>query len=678
MNKIYLSIIIALGVCLGFSSCNGYLDADRFFQDRITYDKVFKDKDYSEQWLVDCYFHLTKYNQELGSKNYTPTMFASDDMYYADGGASAGSKYNKLKNGQYQESEFNDYLYISWMDSYKGINKCTIFINHIDENEEMKPEEILDYKAQARFCRAYLYWTLLRKFGPIPLLGEEELDQTVSYDEMAVPRRPYEECVEYISNEMIMAAKDLPLKRDLRTIARPTRGAALAVRAKAFLYAASPLMNGNNNAYANQMIDHQGNRLLTAEYDESKWAKAAAAAKDVMDLNQYDLYVTNRRTSGDLDYPATIKPFDDGEFSKQSWPTGYADIDPFESYRSVFNGELNAYANPELIFTRGQNQWDGITNMVLHQLPRYAKGWNCHGTTQKLVDAYYMVDGTDSPGKDKEIGRGNGSERLKGFVTKEDVDAGKYKPLVAGTSLQYANREPRFYASVAFNGAMWNFQSSTKQERRNQAIWYYRGLQDGRNNTVNWQITGIGIKKYVKPSDSQDEGGVISSKVPTDIRYADILLSYAEALNELGGSHQIPSWDGTKTHTMSRDIHELEKGIHSIRIRAGLPDYPDEAYGNKDEFRKLLKRERQIEFMCEGHRYYDLRRWLDAAAEESTPIYGCNTLMTQDQAELFHTPVAVTFLPTNFTEKSYFWPIPKEELKRNIRLVQNPGWDTYD
>ena len=289
-----------------------------------------------------------------------------------------------------------------------------------------------------------------------------------------------------------------------------------------------------------------------------------------------------------------------------------------------------------------------------------------------------MLDGADCPGKDKEIGRGDGSERLRGFVTQEDVKSGKYKPLAVGTSLQYANREPRFYASVAFNGALWNFLSSTKQERRNQNIWYYRGLQDGRNNTVNWQITGIGIKKYVKPSDSQDEGGAISPKIPTDMRYADILLSYAEALNELNGSYQIPSWDGTKTHAVSRDIRELEKGIHPIRIRAGLPDYSDEAYGNKEEMRKLLKRERQIEFMCEGHRYYDLRRWLDAPVEESTPIYGCNTLMTKDQAELFHIPVAVTFLPTNFTEKTYFWPIPKEELKRNHRLVQNPGWDTYD
>lgn len=119
---------------------------------------------------------------------------------------------------------------------------------------------------------------------------------------------------------------------------------------------------------------------------------------------------------------------------------GYADIDPFESYRSVFNGELSAYANPELIFSRvdnitvdhtgeGTTSPDGIANMVLHQLPTVAGGWSMLGMTQKQCDSYYMADGTDCPGKDKEIGRGDGSARLSGYVTSEDVDAGRYKPL---------------------------------------------------------------------------------------------------------------------------------------------------------------------------------------------------------------------------------------------------------
>ncbi|MDU1890814.1 MAG: RagB/SusD family nutrient uptake outer membrane protein [Dysgonomonas sp.] len=677
MKKIIQYLIYALSICLLLSSCSDYLDSEKYFNDKMTLEKVFKSRDYSEQWLADVYFHTTNFNLEIATKQKVFTLFASDDMYYSDAGATIGDHYRALKNGDFQNYLFVEPTTFSWQNCYKGINKATIFINHIDMNENMSPEEILDYKAQARFARAYLYWTLVRRYGPVPLLGDEEPDQTASYDDLSVPRASYDECIEYIASEMVLAAKNLDSKpRDMRNIARPTPGAALAVRAKAYLYAASPLMNGNQDSYASRLLNHEGKRLLSDKYEDVKWAKAAAAAKDVIELKLYELYTAKVKTSNTEGYPATIKPFDDGNFFLKNWPDGYADIDPFESYRAVFNGELSAGTNPELIYTHGQNdaEW-AVEHLVRHQMPLYARGNNCHGTTQKQVDAYYMLDGTDVPGKDKEIGRGDGSSRVSGFVTQDDVNNGRYKPLKAGVSLQYAKKEPRFYASISYNGSTWNFLSSTKPERRNKDIWYYRGYQDGRNNTVNWLITGIGIKKYVKPSDSFDEGGTISTKMPTDMRYADILLSYAEALNELESSYEIESWDGNTSYTIRRDVDEIKKGFQPIRIRAGIPDLKSNIYNSKDAFREALKRERQIEFFAEGHRYYDLRRWKDAEREESIPIYGCNTLMTEAKAELFHTPVAVTFLPTVFTERTYFWPIATAELKRNKRLTQNPGWE---
>ena len=117
-------------------------------------------------------------------------------------------------------------------------------------------------------------------------------------------------------------------------------------------------------------------------------------------------------------------------FSTKSWPNGYKDIDPFESYRSVFNGELSTVENPELIFTRGNNQGSyGVNYMVFYQLPvSKAKGNNTTCVTQKQCDAYYMKDGKDIPGKDIEIGRGDGSsQRVTGFVTASDVSKGLYK-----------------------------------------------------------------------------------------------------------------------------------------------------------------------------------------------------------------------------------------------------------
>jgi hypothetical protein len=290
-----------------------------------------------------------------------------------------------------------------------------------------------------------------------------------------------------------------------------------------------------------------------------------------------------------------------------------------------------------------------------------------------------MNDGTDCPGKDKEIGRGDGSNRPVGYVTAEDVNAGKYKPLAEDVSLQYADREPRFYASVAYNGSVWHLENETEERNRQKQVFYYRGDGNGYTNTMFWLRSGIGVMKFVHPRDTYQNGNIgnVVNKIEPAIRYADILLIYAEALNELQGSYNISSWDGSKTYVLSRDINEIKKGIRPVRIRAGVPDYPADVYDSQTEFRKRLKRERQIELMGEGQRYYDVRRWKDAPVEESLPIYGCNALMTKDQKELFHTPVAVWSLPTTFSRKMWFWPIRHSELKRNHRLTQNPGW-TYN
>lgn len=662
---------------IAFASCADYLETEKYFKDRMSIEKAFKQRNYAENWLAHAYSFLAYENADVCNKNNSWHNFA-DDIYTGDW----NDLYKKFKNGEYDESA----LQTSWSACYKGIRQASELILNIDVNEEMTEDEITDSKGQARFLRAYYYWLLLRKYGPVPIIHTDNgmIDYALSYNEIALPRNTYDECVDYITTELVQAAKELKPDREAMNIARATRGAALAARAKVLLYAASPLVNGNNDDYANLLVDDKGQRLLPDSYDEGKWAKAAAAARDVMELGKYQIYVAHYRDFGNNDFPKTIVPPYHPEFSDKDWPSGWRNIDPFASYRALFDGELSASTNPELIFSRVQNgaagQGGGLQWMVVHMLPRAANGWNTFGITQKQCDAYYMHNGLDIPGKDKEMGRGDGSERVKGYVTPDDVNAGRYAPLLEGTSLQYANREPRFYASVAYNGSLWTLSAATVPEHRNYRTWYYRGSPDGYSNTDLWLRTGIGCKKYVHPYDTYENATLtqIRNKTEPAIRYAEILLIYAEALNELDGSYQIPSWDGSKEYTVNRDITEMKKGILPIRIRAGLPDFEPDVYAGKDEFRKRLKRERQIELMAEGHRYYDLRRWKDAPIEEVLPVYGCNTVMTAEQKDLFHTPVIVSSIPTTFSDKMWFWPISKTELKRNSRLTQNPGWQSYD
>ncbi len=590
--KLYIGIILSVIAV----ACSDNLDSDKYFKDRRSLEDVFTDKESTEEWLAHAYSFLGGYNLEVSNMLNTITNFA-DDIYF---GGNSLDAYKTFKTGTYDESYRH-----SWGDSYKGIRQASIFIQNIDMNTKYTEEERADMKAQARFVRAYYYWLLLRKYGPVPLLPDEGLDYTSDYDDLAIQRSSYDECVEYIESEMRLAAKDLPLTRAINQVARPTRGAALAARARALIYSASPINNprpGDPDKFSD-LVDYEGNCLMSQEYNEYKWARAAAAARDVMELpgenngHRYELYHKKATNIAEPGYPATITPYQDGDFSTKTWNEGgYSDIDPYESYRAVFNGSLAMYQNPELIFSRGRNQGvNSIAEMVKLQMPKTLGGGNnAYGMTQKMCDAYYMAN-------------------------------------------------------------------------------------DGFSGTGVYLRSGIGIMKYVHPDDTNRKE--IKAKAEPAIRFAEILLIYAEALNELedGSSYDIPSWDGSTSYSVKRDVDEMKKGIRQVRRRAGVPDYTMPEYQDRDVFRKKLKRERQIELMAEGQRYFDLRRWKDAEVEESKKNYGCNFYMSdvEEQREQFYTPIEIADLPTAFSRKLYFWPISHDELKRNKRLTQNPGW-TYN
>jgi hypothetical protein len=122
-------------------------------------------------------------------------------------------------------------------------------------------------------------------------------------------------------------------------------------------------------------------------------------------------------------------------------------------------------------------------------------------------------------------------------------------------------------------------------------------------------------------------------------------------------------------------------------VRAGLTDFTDDYFADKAEMRKRIKREWQIEFMGESHRYYDLRRWGDAEREEAMPVWGFNMDMTGPltynasdklQRDLWQTPHEISLVPAIFSEKMYLWPISQDELRKNRKLTQNPGWKTFE
>lgn len=716
------AIVLATALSGALTSCEDVLDADKYFDDRRTLESVFTNVNETNGWLAQAFTYLRYDLADVTTKErYGVGLHCfADDIYFGDRDPkydniyTAMESYNAFKQGDYDENFGSNF----WRDAYRGIFQASVFIHNIDLNTALTETERLDMKGQARFVRAYYYWLLLRRYGPVPVLPDEGADYTLDYSELAYPRSSYEEVACFIASEMEQAATELQNwsrftgNTSPENIVRPTRGAALATRALAYVFAASPLANGQlanghheagvTADFAATLVNKDGKQLLGLNYDESKWARAAAACRDVMECPaNYELFhvginSVDNRTTG---YPVTITPYKDGDFSEKNWPEGYADIDPYLSYRDFFNGVADL-SNSEIIFSRGYNvgsgRHQGIDGFVTHALPNTLNGFNCHGLTQKMVDAYYMLDGSDCPGKDSEIGRGDGSARREGWTTnaRGKYPYTKYPPLGQGVSMQYAEREPRFYACVAFNGSYW-WNANPEKTSHYMQVYYWRGTtssgsgkdedtqNNGYTNSAYYLRTGIGCKKWVHPNDWRsvrdgNDYAHITQKWEPAVRYADILLMYAECVNELTGSYTVASWDGSTTYNISRDVNEIKRGIRPVRIRAGIPDYRADEYADRDILRAKIKRERMIEFLAEGKRYYDLRRWMDAPIEESIPIYGCNVLMTANQKDEFQKIVPVYNLPTVFSTKMYFWPIATDELKRNPNLVQNPGWKYYD
>ena len=610
MKKILLYIFLPIVAGGMFSSCADYLDVDKYFYDQLSIDSAFSKRKYVDGWLSNAFEPIQYITEGEGMRRWM-----SDDIVKYEG--------RDYQNGNYSATTNNGDSENLLYKAYEAVRKASTFIDNVDRCGELTEVEKADMKGQMRFIRAYAYWSLIRHFGPVPLIPEHGLDVSLSYEELSLPRASLDEIVAFIDQDLVVAARSLPMVRTVNNMGRPTRGAALALRARILLWVASPLMNGNRDLF--NVKDNRGRQLVPQEYDESKWAKAAAAAKEVMDLGIYELYTIEPSP----DTPEYERPPYNAEFSDKNFPDGWADVDPYLSYKSIFDGTIIGSKNPELIFTRTSRGNEQINHWVSNCMPRTLSGSNLIGVSQKQVDAYYMDNGQTI-----QEAEASGYYKEDGFTTSSNpLNEGGAPFLPANVSWQYAHREPRFYASIAYCGSIWACSSANEAQYRNKQIFYYRDLNDGKQGfKEDCPLTGIGFKKFVNDEDAFTQGGYRMDKTENTIRYAEMLLIYAEALNELtpGKSYTVERYNG-ETMTVQRDVNEMRSAMKPIRMRAGVPDFDDVIYANQELFRTALKRERQIELVGENcFRYYDLRRWKDALLEENQPLMGCNINISDD------------------------------------------------
>lgn len=657
----YLKHVIAaafIALYCSMSSCD-YLNVDEYFMDTLGYDSIFQNKLNLQQYLWGTAAFFYDEGAIWGS-TYTPGVVGADEAFVM-------WDQDEYPGTQFVLGNVNPDNLMSmnvWPQMYKIIRKTNLIFQRIDECKDLTTLEEREILGYAHFMRAYAYYHVLMNFGPVVLIGDETLETNEKPEYYNRARATYDESVDYICEELELAAKYIPMTVSMGQFGRPTRGAAYGLMARLRLQQASPLFNGGAAAkthFSSWKRSIDGVDYVSQQYDEKKWAVAAAAAKRVIDMGIYELY-TVKRDSTTLPLPKNV--------SSADFPNGAGNIDPFKSYSDMFTGEALSQKNTEFVWGRTSSN---VRNYTRHAFPiDNLGGWNGMSVPQKIVDAYYMVDGRD-------INESSGEYPYSeaGFSSEKQSFSG-YQ-LNNGVYNMYINREMRFYASIGFCEGFWPCLSTSESGRRNQTITYYKGGNSGKDRTNsdirNYPITGYVIKKYVHKDDAWagNDSEVLEKPFPI-IRYAEILISYVEALNNLTGAHTITNADGT-SQTFTRDENEMAKYFNMIRYRAGLPGLTPGELSSSDGMFDLIVRERMIEFLHENRRFYDVRRWGIYEDVDKEPIVGMNTEARKDgyyERTVVNHPIA----RNRKVERKMIWlPISRQEIRKVPKMDQNPGWD---
>ena len=520
--------------------------------------------------------------------------------------------------------------------------------------------EFRDYMGRLYFMRAYLYYSLLRHYGPIPILPDQAFDADEEAENVRRERDTWNDCADYIYKNMEEAAKYLPVRRDKSTEFIPTQGAARSIMARLKLFQASKWYNGNPR-YAN-WIKKDGRHFISQEYNPDLWGEAAIEYQKIIRSNVYKLYT--------VDSDAKTRPLP-STVPTAAFPDGAGGIDPYLSYKGIFDGSIMSFQNEELIYYQpAYNDNIGVSS------PGQIGGSNIFNVTLDMINQYRFADG-------RQYSEGTDAERSWEAIGARIEFGGNY---IIGdqTAVRDAYREPRFYASIGYNHCIWpgNSYNGTRNDWKNFQATYYSDGTAQATEPNQYNHTGYTSRKFMHQDDiAHWDSNIKKVKVMPLIRYAEILLGYVEALNEMENpiSYKDNPDDPNETPKTinARDAAEMVKYFNMIRFRAGLPGITVADASNKEKMTELIRQERRVEFAFEVHRYHDLRRWGIAQEYIAARPMGLNVLARSSERERFYTPVILDRERCHrrvFTQKMYFYVIPKRILDKNDKLVQNPGW----
>ncbi|RQP19326.1 MAG: RagB/SusD family nutrient uptake outer membrane protein [Parapedobacter sp.] len=627
MFKIAKTLVLVASIF--FTGCSDVLDQAP--DGKISLEDVFKDDEKVAAYMNSCYayipgegksyfFHMrgpVDWSDEAWDTDAEAEPWITSGKLYS-GNVSAASHFNADRadgnNGQY------------WVRMWEGIRKCSLFLGQIDGATVRNESNRARWKAEAHLLRAYYYSVLLKFFGcALPIVREahgyeDDFSQTV--------RSSYYDVVQFIIEDcdVALSTPELPWRITSGAEAfRFTKAVAEGLKSRMSLYAASPLYN-------------EGNDYWEEAYQLNKQALANLSA------NGYELY-------DQVNFP--------------SWsdnPDVFLPNDAAKLFNEYFSNSMAYESSPtdkETIYQTNAGQ-DGFGTDGVGAQNQYKSG-SC--PSQEIVDCFETIDGQPI------------LDLAKPYVDEVTHLQPNFNPnnTLYDEQNPYENRDPRFYASIYYNGSLrkayWPFDETTESIENYPAGRGYRTRviatwtgepQTGRHPTTRKATrTGYFLRKFMHPNTGQEVVNV-GMAAPKVMRLGEIYLNLAEAAAEAG------------------HLNDAYEAVNAIRKRVNMPELPQGL--SKDQLLLRIRNERRVELAFESHRYFDVRRWNtpDGDLEKTDRWITAAHITRNADGTYTYARGPVSRERLGYSRKFMWFPIPLDDVNIMIGLTgenwQNPGW----
>ncbi|MBU1821793.1 MAG: RagB/SusD family nutrient uptake outer membrane protein [Bacteroidetes bacterium] len=516
---------------------------------------------------------------------------------------------------------------LRWDAMYTRIRAANLALKNLENPQFPNTGNIVErLRGEAKFMRAFYYHQLARYYGGVPLIDRPyELGEA----DYLAPRNTWEETVNFIVKDLDEVATLLDGKN--MAAGRASKAAALALKARMLTYAASDLHDIPTAKNKSATISSYAKPELLGYVSgdrTARWQKAKDAAKAVLDLNRGFMLNLN----APVDPAQGTTNYMDLSLARNGGQTELLMARYFINAKQENGGRIGLYNGPN-----GYNNWAGNTPIQL------------------LVDDYEMMDGTK-------------------FDWNNPAHAAD----------PYANRDPRFKASILHEGSPWKVRSNANLPKdpasqiqtgryevvnaAGQKVTHF-GLDTRQSSIEDWNgsYTGYYIRKFTDPNPAIVDQNTWQEIPWPILRYTEAVFNYAEAAIALGQEAEAKTW------------------LNKIRFRSGMPAITESGQALVDRFRN----EKRIEMLYEEQRYHDARRWMIAPTTLGRKANGINIVGTlkpgktvsvykysKENYDYKYTVFEIDPGKENraWLDKMYYLPIPRDEMNRNNKLEQNPDY----